>query len=178
MPMIPGLDLTNVNAWGGESTHLPPGPYSFKIKAANIEAKSEGKNQLVLDNEVVSDGEMKGKIAKSFFMLDFTKETPKKRLKSLITATRIQLVNGTFATESLVGTQYDADVIHEDYESKTDPITGQAATKTAIRIVNEMPFGTNAAESGGKPAMSGNSSAPAMGMGAGMSGMAGLTPVE
>ena len=178
MPMIEGANLDNVEAWGGESTQLPPGPYSFRIVKASIEAKSEGKNQLVIDNEVISEGEMKGKTAKSFFMLDFSKEAPKKRLKSLVIATRIPVTGGNFNSDNLVGTQYDAEVTHESYESKPDPITGQTTTKTATRIVNEMPFGTNAAKASGKPSAASNA-APVSGQAAPlMPGMAGLTAVE
>lgn len=177
MPMI-DAKLNEVDAWGGESTQLPPGPYSFRIKSASIESKAEGKNQLVVENEVISSGEMKGKTAKSFFMLDFSKDAPRKRLKSLVLATKVPVdAAGNFNSDNLVGTQYDAEVTHESYESKPDPITGQTTTKTATRIVNEMPFGTNAAKASGKPAVS--NSAPVSGQAAPlMPGMAGLTAVE
>ena len=122
MPMI-DAKLNEVDAWGGESTQLPPGPYSFRIKSASIESKAEGKNQLVVENEVISSGEMKGKTAKSFFMLDFSKDAPRKRLKSLVLATKVPVdAAGNFNSDNLVGTQYDAEVTHESYESKPDPL--------------------------------------------------------
>lgn len=153
--------LNEVDAWGGEIVQLPPGAYSFRIKEVATEQKEskDGKPylQLVLDNEVIS-GEFSGKVQKSWFSCDFSKDTPRKRLKSLIVATGIRTTpSGDFDSNDLNGCQYNADVTHETYEGKPDPLNGgKTAPKTAVRIVNERPFEavlgakTGAANSGAK----------------------------
>lgn len=136
-------NLNEVEAWGGESVQLPPGEYQFKVKNADVESKADGektKLQLVVDYEVLS-GTFAGKTAKAWFQLDFSKDAPRKRLKSLILACNVPLSpNGSFDTAQLVGCKLNADVTHESYESKPDPITGAKVEKTAVRIVNERPF--------------------------------------
>lgn len=135
--------LNDVEAWGGEITQLPPGEYQFKIKAADVEQKEkDGKviSQLVVDYEVLS-GAFAGKPGKAWFTLNFAKDTPRRRLKSLVTAAGITVSpNGSFDSNQLVGCKLNADVIHESYESGPDPITGVKIEKTAVRIVNERPF--------------------------------------
>lgn len=138
------LNEAGLDAWGGEISTLPPGEYQFKIKAADVESKEDGekiKNQLVIDYEVVS-GAFSGKIAKAWFNLDFTKDTPRKRLKSLVQAAGIAVSpNGSFDTAQLLGCKLNADVIHRTYEGKPDPVLGgPPPQKTAINIVNERPF--------------------------------------
>ncbi len=144
MTQIVGANLNDVDAWGGESVQLPPGPYQLRVKGADVEQKDkEGKitTQLVLDYEVVS-GAMSGKTLKAWFSLDFSKDVPRKRLKSLVLACGVPIdPSGSFDTAALVGCKINADVVHETYDSKPDPITGGVSQKTAIRVVNERPFG-------------------------------------
>lgn len=136
-------NLNEVDAWGGEVTQLPPGEYQLKVLAADVEQKESGetiKSQLVVKYEVVS-GAFAGKATTAWFGLDFTKDTPRKRLKSLVAATGIPLSpNGSFDSAQLVGARLNADITHESYTSKPDPITGQSTEKTTIRVVNERPF--------------------------------------
>jgi hypothetical protein len=143
MAIIQNANLNDVEAWGGEITQLPPGPYQLRIKSAAIEEKGSGadvKAQLVIDYEVLS-GAFSSKSIKAWFSLKFDKDTPRKRLKSLIVASGIQLDSqGNFDTNQLVGCKLNADVIHETYESGKDPITGQAVEKLAVRVVNERRF--------------------------------------
>jgi|SRR5882672_3515850 len=137
-------NLNDVEAWGGEVSTLPPGEYQLKVKAADVEQKdSDGKitSQLVVDYEVTS-GAFSGKVVKAWFTLDFTKDTPRKRLKSLVVACNIEVSpNGSFDTAQLVGCQLNADVIHQTYMSKPDPITGNPVEKTSVRVVNERRSG-------------------------------------
>lgn len=141
-------NLNDIEAWGGEITKLPPGEFSFKIKAADIENKEkDGKtqSQLVVDLEVIS-GPFAGKTAKSWFGLDFTKDTPRKRLKSLVNASGIAVSpNGSFDSAQLIGCKINADVTHETYMTKAglDVVGGSVIPpeeKIAVRVVNERPF--------------------------------------
>jgi hypothetical protein len=87
---------------------------------------------------------------------------PRKRLKSLVTAAGITVSpNGSFDSAQLVGCKLNADVVHETYQSKPDPITGQSTEKISIRIVNERSFGginASSTVSAGRPV-----SAPSVG---------------
>lgn len=166
-----------IDAWGGEVVQLPPGPYQFKITAADIESKQADDNttklQLIVSFEVFS-GEMAGKTAKSWFQIPSggkSDDTARKRLKSLTLATGIQLDSkGNFDTAQLIGCKLNADVIQQSYESKPDPITGHTLTKTMTKIVNERPFAPIIANGAGAPQTKVNSGVPAS-----MPGLPGLT---
>ena len=151
-------NLNEIDAWGGETTQLPPGEYQLKVTAADVEQKEDGekiKSQLVVNYEVIS-GAFSGKTIKAWFMLDFTKDTPRKRLKSLVNATGIGVSpNGSFDTAQLLACKLNADVVHESYQSKPDPITGQSVEKTAIRVVNERTLRELSGIAGGQAALAG-----------------------
>ncbi len=166
-------NLNDVEAWGGEVTTLPPGEYQVKVKAADVEQKEDGekiKSQLVVDYEVIS-GAFSGKVCKAWFGLDFSKEVPRKRLKSLVQAANVPLSpNGSFDSAQLVGCKLNIDSIHQTYTSKPDPITGTTEEKTAVRAVNERPFRDVVAASAGTASVN-----PSPGLKIGAPGLPGLT---
>lgn len=138
--------LNDVEAWGGEIVQLPPGSYQFVVKAADIEEKADEsgkpKSTLIVSAEVLS-GAFAGKQVKSWFTLDFTKDTPRKRLKSLVLATGIPVDSaGGFDTTNLIGCKFNADVVVSSYEGKADPLTGVKPMKESAKVVNERPYGS------------------------------------
>lgn len=137
-------NLNDVEAWGGEIVQLPPGEYSVKVKSADVEQKEkDGKvtNQLVVDYEVIS-GAFAGKVCKAWFNMDFSQDTPRKRMKSLVNACNIPLSgNGSFDSNQLVGCKLNIDIIHRTYEGKPDPILGgPPPVKTAVNAINERTY--------------------------------------
>lgn len=131
--------LNDVDAWGGEGGALPPGEYHFLIEEAKQAQSKNGKPQLELDLKVLNEGEMKGRSTKQWYTLNFEKDAPRKRLKSLVLATGIPLDgNGDFDDTQLKGTSFVGDVQSETYEV-ADQVSGQKLVKERTRIVNERP---------------------------------------
>lgn len=178
--------LEGVDAWGGESVNLTPGPYSFRIKEVNVTQK-EGKdgkpptNQLEVTSEVLS-GEFSGKQVKSWFMLGGQGDTWRKRLKSLATATSVPTSPNGFDSNALVGCKYNADVQAEEYETPPDPVHGTpGAKRTRTKIINERPYQVlsstgSAANATGAPVNGGAQSN--VNTSVGVAGMPGLTEVK
>lgn len=161
----------DVEAWGGEIVTLPPGPYQLRVKAADVEEKKDKEGnprlQLVVESEVLS-GAFAGKNPKSWYNIprgnDKAAETARKRLKSLIVACNVPVDGaGNFDTNQLIGCKYNADVIHDTYESGADPLTGKTVQKTAVRIVNERAYGAIASPDN-KPANGQGAVSPASGL--------------
>ena len=48
------MDLSNVQAWDGESSLVPPGNYTFEVAGVTQEQSNNGKPQLALDLTVVA----------------------------------------------------------------------------------------------------------------------------
>lgn len=135
--------LNEVEAWGGEGGALPPGEYHFLIEEAKQAQSKNGKPQLELDLKVLSEGEFKGRSTKQWYTLNFEKDVPRKRLKSLILATGIPLDgNGDFDDSQLKGTTFVGDVQVEQYEAVDQVSGGQKVVKERTRIVNERPAGS------------------------------------
>lgn len=128
-----------VNAWGGESEALPAGPdYVLQIEAVEQTVSSKkAVPQLQVTTVVLNEGEYNGRKGMFWYNLDLSKETPRKRIRSLVDATGIALdAEGGFDDADLIGRVFMADVVHEPYKD-VDATTGTAIEKTRVRIQNE-----------------------------------------
>lgn len=148
-----GGKFHEVQGWGGESEALPPGTdYVFRVDKIAQGQSSTGKPQLELDLVVCNEGELKGRASKSWYTLNFEKDTPRKRVRQLIDATGVQMDQaGGIDDQAFIGRYFVGDVVHEPYQ-KADPVSGQMVEKTRTKICNERPYnpgaGANAAFAG------------------------------
>jgi len=134
------LSLHSVQAWNGANEGLPPAEgLVFQIAKVTTEpGKEPGKEQMVCELMVVSEGELKGRKAFGRYSVGAqVKQGALGRVKQLILATHVQLSpDGGFDDQQLVGTYFMADSVHETYD-KTDAVTGNVSKANSVKIINE-----------------------------------------
>jgi len=130
------FDLSQAQPWDGESNGVPPGTYIFDIAGAAQEMSNNGKPQLVLDLIVVAgDGTEAYNGAKQKHWVPLTAKAAG-RLKNLLDAVGLAVGPEGFDDQDLLGRQFQADVVEEQYEemSPTGPVP-----KTSRKIKHEVP---------------------------------------
>jgi len=134
------LSLHSVQAWNGANEGLPPAEgLVFQVAKVTTEpGKEPGKEQMVCELLVVSEGELKGRKAFGRYSVGAqVKQGALGRVKQLILATHVQLSpDGGFDDQQLVGTYFMADSVHETYD-KTDAVTGNVSKANSVKIINE-----------------------------------------
>jgi hypothetical protein len=155
--------LHEVQPWGGESEALPPGPdYALQIESVEQgQSPKKGTPQLNVTCIVLNEGELHGRKAIFRYNLNLEKDAPRKRLRSLVDATGVQMDDqGGFDDQQLVATAFMADVIHEPYDD-VDATTGTKIQKIGVRIQNERPLDMQPAAGAAAPAAVAAAPAPA-----------------
>lgn len=136
------LNDENITPWdgqGGSNKPIPDGEYEFEIKMVEKQTSKKGNPTLVVDLEVVTDGEAKGLTCRQWYSLKQDVDASRRRMKSLILASGIALDGqGGFSAQQLVGAHFIATVRHEEYEDMNAQ-TGQPVTKTGTRVISERP---------------------------------------
>lgn len=136
--------LHEVESWDGKSEALPPAPdYVLLIEAAKQGTSSKkGSPQLEITTVVQNEGELHGRKGVFFYNLQLDKDTPRKRLRSLVDACGVPMdANGGIDDQALIGKMFMADVIAESYKD-VDVVSNQTIEKTRTRLQSERKVGS------------------------------------
>lgn len=143
------VDLNAVAAWDGESSMLPPGNYTFEITGVEqgMSSSAQPKPQLTLDLQVVAaEGSDQYNGAKCKHRVPLTAKAAG-RCKNLLDA--VGLNPEGLDDQALIGCQFNAEVIENQY-TKMDPVLGEQV-KTNTKIQKESPAGPFGVEAAAAP---------------------------
>jgi hypothetical protein len=142
------LDDPELKSYDGKSgARLPPGTYPFEVVTVKRDKSKKGNPMLVIDYKVI-EGEHEGVVMKSFVTLDAQQDVSRARLKSIIEALGVPLLdNGAFSTGAMIGCRMEAEVEHETQDGAYDPVRNVTLPgKTFAKIVSERPLPGNTSQ--------------------------------
>jgi hypothetical protein len=136
------LDDPELKSYDGkQGAKIPPGTYEFEVIGVERKPSKAGNPMLVVEYKVTSPGDQEGDKIKQFVTLNPALEVSRARLKCLIEALNVPLLEGgVFNTGAMIGLRMEADVELETEEGKYDPVRNvQVPGKTFSKIVSERP---------------------------------------
>lgn len=127
------LDLTEVDAWGGESgPRVPPGIYDLEITSAEQGTSNKQAPVIKVEFTVLNEGEHNGHtILKSYSL----QQKALGRLKNLLMACGARL-DGVRSSE-MVGRQIVAEVVHVQGDAQPQPDGSVKEGKMFTDVMNE-----------------------------------------
>lgn len=131
------IDLTNVDAWGGESRPLvPPGDYKLVVVKAESKTSSGNNPMVVVEFEVAEGEELAGAKAWNNYVLSTS--AGQGRLKALMIACGAQL--DKIRLGELEGATIRASIVHTEGPPSIDANGNPRPAKTFANICNELPL--------------------------------------
>lgn len=135
------LNDENLQPWDGTRSRVDPGTYDFEIERTAFDTSRKGNRTLVVTAKVVAPVEspmVNRNMRCSYVISD--EDFARRRMLALIVACGAVLdEQGGFTAESLVGLQFTADVVADNFETIDDK-TGQPVSREVTKWVGERPI--------------------------------------
>lgn len=131
------IDLTNTEAWDGESAPPPP-EGDYHVRVANVKQEPAKSSQTPMIKVVfeVADGDLAGR--KLYGNYNYTNDTGAKRLKSLMVAANMRL--DRFSAQELLGAELMVTVQHRIVPGQPDANGNPGKDKTFADVIKERPL--------------------------------------
>ena len=148
------LNDENLTPWDGTRTSVEPGTYDFEIERTAFDQSRKGNRTLVVNARIITDGDMFNRQMRNSYVIS-EDDFARRRMLALVQATEAEIdEQGGFNAETLVGLQFTADVVQDEFKSVNEQ-TGQPEIRQVTKWVGERPVeGGSAVEAA--PASSSN----------------------
>lgn len=138
------LNDENLTPWDGTRTNVEPGTYDFEIERTGFDQSRAGRRTLVVNARIITEGDMFNRQMRQSYVVS-EDDFARRRMLSLVQATEAEVDDqGGFTAESLIGLQFTADVIQDEFKTVNEQ-TGQPEVRQVTKWVAERTVEGNAA---------------------------------